>query len=102
MRMYHSMVNADVTKMRIATHHRVAMKPRLVSWIVVIGMAAAMIGCFSMKPPGTMTVDQSDPYRLKSLPAIIASGDGATLVEPSDYSPTESVKNTITDVTSFA
>jgi hypothetical protein len=37
--------NADITKMRIATHHRVAMKPRLVSWILVLGMVVAVTGC---------------------------------------------------------
>ena len=99
--MYHSMDNADITNNRIATHHRVAMKPHFVSWIVVLGMAAAVTGCGWMKSPRTMTVDQSDPYRLKSLPAFIASGDASTRVEPSDYSPTKSVKNTITDVLSI-
>lgn len=99
--MYQSMDKADITKMQIATHHRVAMKPHFVSWIVVLGMAAAVTGCGWMKSPRTMTVDQSDPSRLKSLPAMIASGDASTLVEPSDYSPTKSVKNTITDVLSI-
>ena len=99
--MYHTMDNADITKMQIATHHRVAMKPHFVSWIVVLGMAAAVTGCGWMKSPRTMTVDQSDPYRQISLPAIIASGDASTLVEASDYSPTKSVKSTITDVLSI-
>ena len=99
--MYQSMDKADITKMQIATHYRVAMKPHFVSWILVLGMVAAVTGCGSMKSPRTMTVDQSDPYRLKSLPAIIASVDASTRVKPSDYSPTTSVKNTIIDVLSI-
>jgi phospholipid transport system substrate-binding protein len=46
-------------------------------------------------------VDQSNHHRLIRPPAIIATVDGAMLVAPSAYSPTESVKNTITDVLSI-
>jgi phospholipid transport system substrate-binding protein len=48
-----------------------------------------------------MMVDQSGQYWLESPPAIIATGEGVTRVGPSEYSPTESVKNTITDVLSI-
>jgi len=65
-------------------------------------MAAAVTGCASIKPSGgTMMVDQSNYYRLITPPAIIATVDDTTLVAPSEYSPTESVKNTITDVLSI-
>ncbi len=71
-------------------------------WIVVFGIATAVTGCVSMKSSGgTMMVDQSDHHRLKSPPAIIATVDGGTPVDPSEFSPTESVKNTITDVLSI-
>ena len=53
---------------------------------------------------GTMLVDKSDQHRLKrppAIPAIIAIVDSGTLVAPTEYSPTESVKNTITDVLSI-
>ena len=71
-------------------------------WIVVLGIVTLMTGCVSMKPSGgTMMVDQSDHHWLKSPPAIIATVDGVTLVEPSEFSPTESVKKTITDVLSI-
>jgi len=50
---------------------------------------------------GTMMVDQSDRHRLKGPPAIIATVDGVILMGPSEYSPTASVKNTITDVLSI-
>jgi phospholipid transport system substrate-binding protein len=78
------------------------MHSHLASWIVVLGVATAVTGCSSMKSSrGTMMVDQSGQYWLESPPAIIATGEGVTRVGPSEYSPTESVKNTITDVLSI-
>jgi phospholipid transport system substrate-binding protein len=78
------------------------MQLHLVSWIVVFGMATAVTGCASIQPSGgTTMVDQSNHHRLIRPPAIIATVDGAMLVAPSAYSPTESVKNTITDVLSI-
>jgi phospholipid transport system substrate-binding protein len=75
------------------------MQSHLVSWIVVLGMAMAATGCTSVQPSGgTMTVDQSTPHRLIRPPAIVATVDGAMLVAPSEYSPTESVKNAINDL----
>ena len=50
---------------------------------------------------GTMMVDISDQHRLNRPPVAIAIVDGVTLVEPTEYSPTGSVKNTITDVLSI-
>ena len=65
------------------------MQSHLVSWIVGLGMGMAVTGCASIQPSGeTMMVDQSEHHRLISPPANIAT----------EYSPTESVKNTITDV----
>ena len=78
------------------------MQPHLASWIVVLGMAIAVTGCASMKSSsGTMMVDISDQHRLNRPPVAIAIVDGVTLVEPTEYSPTGSVKNTITDVLSI-
>ena len=96
------MVNAETTKMRIVAQERVAMPSRFASWIVVLAITVAVNGCASMKSSsGTMMIDQSGHHRLKSPPAIIAAVDGVILVGPSEYSPTESVKNTITDVLSI-
>jgi phospholipid transport system substrate-binding protein len=68
------------------------MQSQLVSGIVVLGMAIAAIGCASIKSSGEpMMVDQSNQHRLIISPAILAT----------EYSPTESVKNTITDVLSI-
>ncbi len=48
-----------------------------------------------------MMVDQAGHHQLKSPPVIIATVDDVTRVGLSEYSPTESVKNTITDVLSI-
>ena len=65
-------------------------------------MATAVTGCASMKSSsGTMMVDKSDQHRLNRPPATIVIVDGVTLVAPTEYSPTESVKNTIADVLSI-
>ncbi|MEO8341112.1 MAG: ABC transporter substrate-binding protein [Nitrospirota bacterium] len=48
-----------------------------------------------------MMLDQSDQPRRQGPPAPTAIVDGITLVGPSEYSPTESVKHTITDVLSI-
>jgi len=78
------------------------MQSHRTSWIVVLGMATAVTGCSSIQPSGeTMMGDQANRHRLIRPPAIIATMDGAMLVAPSAYSPTESVKNTITDVLSI-
>lgn len=83
-------------------HEGPAMQSHLALWIVVLGTATVVPGCASMKSSGgTMMVDQSDHHRLKSPPVIIATVDGVTPAGPSEYSPTESVKNTIIDVLSI-
>jgi phospholipid transport system substrate-binding protein len=70
------------------------MQSQLVSWIIVLGMATAVTGCGSIKPSGEpMSVDQSNHHRLITPPAIIVTVE--------KYSPTESVKSTITDVLSI-
>ncbi len=82
------------------------MQFHLASWIIVLGMVAPVAGCASMgsssgtSSSGTMVVDNSGHYRLKRQPAI-AIVDGVMRVAPSEYSPTESVKNTITDLHSI-
>lgn len=78
------------------------MQSHLTSWIVVLGMATVVTGCASMKSSGgAMMVDQAGHHQLKSPPVIIATVDDVTRVGLSEYSPTESVKNTITDVLSI-
>ena len=68
----------------------------------MLGTATAVAACVSMKSSGeVLMVDQSDSPRVKSPPAIIAIEEGVTLVAPSEYSPTESVNNTIADVLSI-
>ena len=75
------------------------MRSHLVSWIVAIGMATAVTGCASMKSSsGTTRVDTSDHHWLKKPPVILTIVDGGPLVVPTKYSPTETVKNTITEV----
>src|SRR5580765_1860184 len=69
------------------------MQSQLVSGIVVLGIAIAVSGCASIKSSGEpMMVDQSNYDRM--------IGPAATTIG-SEYTPTESVKNTITDVLSI-
>jgi phospholipid transport system substrate-binding protein len=78
------------------------MPSHLASWIVALGMVTAVTGCASMKSSDrSMMLDQSDQPRRQGPPASITIVDGVTLVGPSEYSPTESVKHTITDVLSI-
>jgi phospholipid transport system substrate-binding protein len=78
------------------------MQSHLASWIVVLGMVAAVTGCASIKSSsGTMMVHNSDHYRLKIQPAIITIVDDVGRVAPTEYSPTESVKSTIADLLSI-
>ena len=75
------------------------MQSHLVSWIVALGMAAAVTGCSSMESSGgTRMVDASNHQWLKRQSAIIVIVDGGARVAPFDYSPTESVKSTINDL----
>src|ERR1041384_3786171 len=68
------------------------MQSHLVSWIVSLGMVMAVAGCGSIRSSGeTMMGDQRNLDRLISPLALIAT----------EYSPTESVRNTITDVLSI-
>ena len=69
------------------------MQSQLVSGIVVLGIAIAVTGCASIKSSGeTMMVDQSNYDRLIGPPATTLG---------TEYTPTESVKTTITDVLSI-
>jgi phospholipid transport system substrate-binding protein len=78
------------------------MQSHLASWIVVLGMATAVTGCASLESSGgTSMVDTSNHQWLKRQPASIVIVDGGNRVAPLEYSPTESVKNTITEVLSI-
>lgn len=75
------------------------MQSQLVSWIVVLGLAAAVTGCSSLEPSGgTRMADTSNQQWLKRQSAIIVVVNGGTRVAPFDYSATESVKSTINDL----
>ena len=78
------------------------MQSHLASWVVVLGLATAVTGCAWLESSGrTRLVDTSNHQWLKRQPAVIVIVDGGDRVAPLDYSPTESVKNTITDVLSI-
>ena len=78
------------------------MQSHLASWIVVLGMVTAVTGCALLEPTGgTRMVDTSNHQWLTRQPATIVIVDGGNRVAPLDYSPTESVKNTITEVLSI-
>jgi phospholipid transport system substrate-binding protein len=78
------------------------MHSHLVSWGIGLGMATAVTGCALIQPSGGPTmVDRSNHHRLIRPPATIATVDGAMLARPSESSPTESVKNTITGILSI-
>ena len=71
------------------------MPSRLDSWIVALGIATAVPGCAWMESSsGSKMVDHPNHYRL-------AIADVAARVKATEYSPTESIKNTIADVVSI-
>lgn len=75
------------------------MQSHFASLVVVFGIATVVAGCASLESSGrARTVQNSNHYWLKKQPAVIAIVDGVGLVVPTEFSPTESVKNTITDV----
>lgn len=75
------------------------MQSPLASWIVVFGLATAVTGCASLTSSGgTLMADQTDHQQLRRPPASIVGVDGGTRVAPLDYSPTDSVKQTISDL----
>lgn len=75
------------------------MHSQFAAWIVALGMATTVTGCASMESPnGTTIVERSTHHRLSRQPAMAAIVNGGTRVVPTEYSPTESVKNAITDV----
>ena len=78
------------------------MQSHLAPWIVVLGMVTAVTGCALLEPSGgTRMPDTSNHQWLTRQPATIVIVDGHNRLAPLDYSPTESVKNTITDVLSI-
>ena len=77
------------------------MQSYFASWIVVCGMAIAVTGCALGPFNKTMVADNANHNTLRRQLARIASVDGITLVAPTKYSPTESVKSTITELLSI-
>ena len=76
------------------------MQSYLASWIVC-GIAIAVTGCAPGAFTKTMVADNANHNTLQSQLARIASVDSVTLVTPTKYSPTESVKSTITELLSI-
>lgn len=78
------------------------MRSDLGSWMFICGIATAVTGCTSLEPSNrTMIVDKSDHNWLQRQPATIALMDGVMRVGPNEYSPTDAVRGTITDVLSI-
>ena len=68
------------------------MQSRLVSWVSVFGIALSVTGCASRNSSGdSMMADHSHHHQMIGAPATLAT----------EYSPTSSVKTTITDVLSI-
>lgn len=77
------------------------MHPHLASWIVMLGLAIATTGCVSNGSSSeTMESHAADHYRLKRQPAVIGMEGGVMQAASSEYSPTEAVQITITDLLS--
>ena len=75
------------------------MQLHLASWLVILGMAIAGTACSSMgSSSGARTVDNSTHHRLTRQPAMVVIVEGERRLTPSEYSPTESVKQTILDL----
>ena len=78
------------------------MQSHLALWIVVCGIATAVTGCASMENSGrTMIVENTDHDGLQRQPASIAIRNGVMREGPNEYSPTEAVQSTITDLLSI-
>lgn len=83
-------------------HDGIAMRSRLASWSVVLGMALAVGGCASVKPSSaTMMGPDVDHHRLKIQPVMNSVAHDATRVAPREYSPTKAVQSTVADVFSI-
>jgi phospholipid transport system substrate-binding protein len=79
------------------------MQSHLALWIVVCGIATTVTGCVSMESssgPMPMLFDTVDQQGWKRLPSSI-SVDSVIQPVPTKYSPTESVKSTISELLSI-
>jgi phospholipid transport system substrate-binding protein len=79
------------------------MQSHLALWIVVCGIATTVTGCVSMESssgPMPMLFDTIDQQGWKRLPSSI-SVDSVIQPVPTKYSPTESVKSTISELLSI-
>ncbi len=78
---------------------RPAMQSPFAAWTVALAMAVAVTGCASMESSNeTAIAERSNHHRLSRQPAMAVVVNGPTQVAPIEYSPTESVKNSILDV----
>ena len=77
------------------------MQSYLAILFLVCGMAIAVSGCALGPSNKTTVADNANHNTLQSQLARIASVDSVTLATPTKYSPTESVKSTITELLSI-
>ena len=74
----------------------------LALWLVVYGIATAVTGCASMETSGrTMIVENADHDGQQRQPASIAIRNDIMQEGLDEYSPTEAVQSTITDLFSI-
>lgn len=79
-----------------------AMPTYLASYMVVCAIAIAVTGCGSSEFFNrTMIVDNSDHNRLQRQPPTVAIREGVMGGRLEEYSPTEAVKSTMTDLLSI-
>ena len=83
-----------------ARYRQGAMPLHLASWMVILGIAAAVIGCNSTESFNrTMMTDSADNQSLERQPVKVAITDEA--MRGAEYSPTDAVQHTITELLSI-
>ena len=83
-----------------ARYRQGAMPLHLASWMVILGIAAAVTGCNSTESFNrTMMTDRADNQSLERQPVKAAITDEA--MRGAEYSPTDAVQSTITELLSI-
>jgi len=83
-----------------ARYKQDAMRLHLASWIVILGIAAAVIGCTSTESFNRTMVTDSAEYQRERQPADVAVTHEA-MRGANEYSPTDAVQHTITELLSI-